>query len=381
MIFSADLEQFRAEVRAFAQGELACSASLIDQTMEFPHENVKKLAQRGFLGLMIPKEYGGLGLDTVHHLIVMEEIAAVCGSTALTYAAHNSLCLNPIFKFGNKAQIEKYVPALARGEMLGAFGLTEPEAGSDAGGTRTTFAENGSSFILNGSKCFITNGSVCGVLIATARRAGASKGKDISSFILETQWPGFSVGKKENKMGLRASDTALIHLSDLRVPKENLLGKEGDGFKQFLMTLDAGRIGIGAFSMGLARAAFDIALQYVKEAKAKQNPWADSQSVRWSLADMEIKLEASRNLVYHAAHLKDKNQPFGKEAAMAKLFAAESGREVIYQAMQLVGEKGYTASLPLERMFRDQRLCEIGEGTSEIQRIVIARELLSQPKS
>lgn len=381
MRLSEELEKFRSEVKEFARTEIAPGAKQADQTMAFPAENVRKLAEQGFLGIMIPKEYEGLGLDTMHHLIVLEELSGVCGSTALTYAAHNSLCLNPIFNFGNKSQIEKYVPPLAKGEILGAFGLTEPEAGSDAGGTRTTFSENGASFVLNGSKCFITNGSVGGILIVTAKKAEAGRSKEISSFIVESSWPGFSVGKKEDKMGLRASDTASIHFEELPVPKENLLGQQGEGFKQFLKILDSGRIGIGAMSIGLAQAAFDIALKFAKERSQFDHPISNYQAIQWKLADMATKIEASRNLVYHAAYLKDLGRPFTKEAAIAKLFASQAGREVIYDAMQVLGGYGYMSSYPLERMFRDQRLCEIGEGTSEIQKIVIARQILRQASS
>jgi butyryl-CoA dehydrogenase len=381
MKLSPELEKFRAEVKEFAQAEISPTATQIDQTMEFPRENVNKLAKRGFLGIMIPKQYGGLGLNTFHYLIVMEELSAVCGSTALTYAAHNSLCLNPIFNFGNQAQIKKYVPPLARGEKLGAFGLTEPEAGSDAGGTKTNFAQNGSAYVLNGSKCFITNGSVGGVLIVTAKKSDSTKAKEISSFIVESSWPGFSVGKKEDKLGLRGSDTALIHFEDLKVPKENLLGQEGEGFRQFLKILDSGRIGIGAMSIGIAQAAFEVALKFAKERKQFGHSIAEFQAIQWKLADMATKIEAARNLVYHAAYLKDSGKPYTREAAMAKLFASEIGRQVIYQAMQILGGYGYISSYPVERMYRDQKLCEIGEGTSEIQRIVIARQILRQASS
>jgi alkylation response protein AidB-like acyl-CoA dehydrogenase len=381
MKLSSELEKFRAVVKEFAGSEIAPSATQIDQTMEFPRENVKKLAERGFLGIMIPKEYGGLGLNTFHYLIVMEEISAVCGSTALTYAAHNSLCLNPIFNFGNRSQIEKYVPAMAKGEKLGAFGLTEPEAGSDAGGTKTNFSENGSAYVLNGSKCFITNGSVGSVLIVTAKRLNSSRPKEISSFIVESKWPGFSVGKKEDKLGLRASDTALLHFEDMKIPKENLLGQEGEGFKQFLKILDSGRIGIGAMSIGLAQAAFDLAVKFAKERKQFGHSIAEFQAIQWKLADMATKIEAARNLVYHAAYLKDSGKPYTTEAAMAKLFASEVGRQIIYQAMQILGGYGYMSAYPVERMYRDQKLCEIGEGTSEIQRIVIARQILRQASS
>ena len=368
-------------MKEFAGSEIAPSATQIDQTMEFPRENVKKLAERGFLGIMIPKEYGGLGLSSFHYLIVMEELSAVCGSTALTYAAHNSLCLNPIFNFGNRSQIEKYVPAMAKGEKLGAFGLTEPEAGSDAGGTKTNFSENGSAYVLNGSKCFITNGSVGSVLIVTAKRLNSSRPKEISTFIVESKWPGFSVGKKEDKLGLRASDTALLHFEDMRIPKENLLGQEGEGFKQFLKILDSGRIGIGAMSIGLAQAAFDLAVKFAKERKQFGHSIAEFQAIQWKLADMATKIEAARNLVYHAVYLKDSGKPYTTEAAMAKLFASEVGRQIIYQAMQILGGYGYMSAYPVERMYRDQKLCEIGEGTSEIQRIVIARQILRQASS
>jgi len=376
MKLSPELEKFRAEFKEFACSEIAPTAKEIDESRQFPAENVKKLAGRGFLGIMIPKEYEGLGLSSMHYLLVMEELSAVCGSTALTYAAHNSLCLNPIFNFGNKTQIEKYVPPMARGEKLGAFGLTEPEAGSDAGGTKTNFSENGSAYVLNGSKCFITNGSVGSVLIVTAKRFNSSRPKEISSFIVESSWPGFSVGKKEDKLGLRGSDTALIHFEDLKVPKENLLGQEGEGFRQFLKILDSGRIGIGAMSIGLAQAAFEVALKFAKERKQFGHSISEFQAIQWKLADMATKIEAARNLVYHAAYLKDSGKPYTREAAMAKLFASEIGRQVIYQAMQILGGYGYMSAYPLERMYRDQKLCEIGEGTSEILRIVIARQLL-----
>ncbi|MCI0530729.1 MAG: acyl-CoA dehydrogenase family protein [candidate division Zixibacteria bacterium] len=375
------LDKFRAEVRDFAQKEIAPHAERLDQSMKFPMENLNKIGKKGFLGVMIPRKYGGMGLDTFHYLIVIEELSAVCGSTALSVAAHNSLCLNPIMVLGTQEQVEKYVPPLASGRMLGAFGLTEPEAGSDAGGTKTVFSEVSGCYHLKGSKCFITNGSVSGIVIATARRSGDNGSGPISSFIVETKWPGFSVGKKEDKLGLRASDTALIHFEDVKVPRENLLGKEGAGFKQFLQILDSGRIGIGAMSVGMAQAAFEIALKFAKERSQFGSSISKFQGIQWKLADMATRIQAARNLVNHAAFLKENQKPFTKEASIAKLFASQTGREVIYQSMQVLGGYGYMSSYPLERMYRDQKLCEIGEGTSEVQRIVIARHLLNQYQS
>jgi butyryl-CoA dehydrogenase len=376
MRISPEHEKFRQKIREFAEAEIEPKASSIDEKGKFPFDTMKKLGEIGILGMVAPKEYGGSGYDTVSYSIAVEEISRVCGSTGITVAAHNSLGLYPIYLFGNEDQKRKYIPPLAKGEKLGSFGLTEPGAGSDAAGTKTTAVLDGDSYIVNGSKCFITNASVGETFVFTAMTDKTKGYKGISSFILEKGMKGFSIGKKENKMGLRGSDTATLNFEDLRIPKENLLGKEGEGFKQFMITLDGGRISIGAMALGIAQGAFDKALKYAKEREQFGQPIANFQAIQWKLADMATQIEAARHLIYHASFLKDKRERFIKESAMAKLYASEVGRFVTYQAIQIFGGYGYMSEYPVERYFRDVKLCEIGEGTSEIQRIVIARELL-----
>ena len=369
-------EKFRREISEFAQTELEPLSSKIDQSGEFPLENIRKLGQRGILGMIVPKEYGGTGNDTICYAIAVEEISRVCGSTGITVAAHDSLGLYPIYLFGNEDQKKKYIPALAAGEKLGAFGLTEPNAGSDAAGTKTTAVLNGSEYVINGSKCFITNSSFADTFVITAVTDKSKGVKGISSFILEKGMKGFSVGKKENKMGLRGSNTAELHFEDLRVKKEQLLGQEGDGFKQFMITLDGGRISIGAMALGIAQGALDLSIKWAKQREQFGKPIATFQAIQWKLADMATRIEAARHLIYHAAWMKDKGLKFTKESAMAKLYASEAGRFAAYQAIQIYGGYGYLEEYPVERYLRDVKLCEIGEGTSEIQRLVIARELL-----
>jgi len=376
MKISKEYEEFRARVRDFAEGELEPKAKELDETAQFSFETAKKLGEMGFLGMVVPEEYGGSGLDTVSYSIAVEEVSRVCGSTGITVAAHNSLGVYPIYLFGNEEQKKKYIPDLASGKKLGTFGLTEPDAGSDAAGTKTTAVLDGDSYIVNGSKCFITNASVGETLVITAVTDKSKGYKGISSFIAESGMKGFSVGKKENKMGLRGSDTATLIFEDMRVPKENLLGKEGEGFKQFMITLDGGRISIGAMALGIAQGAYDKAVAYAKEREQFGRPISDFQAIQWKLADMATQLEAARHLIYHASELKDKGEKFIKESAMAKLFASEVANFVTYQAIQIFGGYGYTSDYPVERYMRDVKLCEIGEGTSEIQRLVIARELL-----
>jgi butyryl-CoA dehydrogenase len=371
MYLDKKYEDFRKKIREFAEKEIELQAHEIDESAKFPFENIKRVAQLGLLGMVAPPEYGGNGIDTLKYAIAVEELSRVCGSTGITVAAHNSLAICPIHLFGNDEQKSKYIPPLAKGEKLGAFGLTEPEAGSDAGGTKTTAVLEGDNYIINGSKCFITNASVAEIFVITAVTDKTKGTKGISSLILEKGMKGFSVGKKENKMGLRGSDTATLHFEDLKVPKENLLGKEGEGFKQFLITLDGGRISIGAMALGIAQGAFEKALIYAKE-KDK----IESQAIQFKLADMATQIEAARHLIYHAAFLEDKGEKYVKESAMAKLFASEVGRFVTYQAIQILGEDGYSREHPVERYLRDVKLCEIGEGTSEIQRLVIFRELI-----
>jgi len=368
--------QFRETIRDFVLKELEPIACGIEHGGEFPWKIVRKLGQMGIMGVNYPREYGGMGLDTVCYAIAVEEISRACGSTGITVAAHNSLAIAPIYLFGTEEQKRTYVPPLARGEKLGAFGLTEPEAGSDAGGTRTTAVRDGDSWVINGSKCFITNASVAETYVITARSSDAPGAHGISSFILEKGMKGLNVGKKENKMGLRGSDTAELFFENLRIPAENLLGKEGEGFKEFMVTLDGGRISIGAMALGIAQGALDKAIPRAKERIQFGRPIGTFQAVQWKLADMAVEVEAARQLIYHAARLKDAGQRYTRESAMAKLYASEAASFVTHQAIQIWGGRGYMEDHPLERYYRDARLCEIGEGTSEIQRLVIARQLL-----
>jgi len=367
---------FRKTIRDFVLRELEPKACEIEHKGEFPWEIIRKLGKMGIMGVNYPQEYGGMGLDTVCYAIAVEEISRACGSTGITVAAHNSLAIAPIYLFGTEEQKRTYVPPLARGEKLGAFGLTEPEAGSDAGGTRTTAVRDGDSWVINGSKCFITNASVAETYVITARSSDAPGAHGISSFILEKGMPGLKVGKKENKMGLRGSDTAELFFEDLRIPAENLLGKEGEGFREFMITLDGGRISIGAMALGIAQGALDKAIPRAKGRIQFGRPIGDFQAVQWKLADMAVEVEAARQLIYNAARLKDAGQRYTKESAMAKLYASEAASFVTHQAIQIWGGRGYMEDYPLERYYRDVRLCEIGEGTSEIQRLVIARQLL-----
>jgi alkylation response protein AidB-like acyl-CoA dehydrogenase len=376
MRISKEHEEFRKKIREFAEKEIEPKAKELDETGKFPFDTVKKLGEMGILGMVVPKEYGGSGYDTLSYSIAVEEISRVCGSTGITVAAHNSLGLYPIYLFGNEEQKRKHIPDLASGKKLGSFGLTEPGAGSDAAGTKTTAVRDGNFYVVNGSKTFITNASVGETFVFTAVTDKSKGYKGISSFIVEKGMKGFSIGKKENKMGLRGSDTATLIFEDLRLPKENLLGKEGEGFKQFMITLDGGRISIGAMALGIAQGAFDKALKYAKERIQFGKPIADFQAIQWKLSDMATQIEAARHLIYHASELKDRGERFIKESAMAKLYASEVGRFVCHQAIQIFGGYGYLSDYPVERYFRDIKLCEIGEGTSEIQRLLIARELL-----
>jgi len=376
MYLDKKYSDFRNKIREFAEKEIEPKAKEIDEKAEFPFENITKVANLGLLGMVAPPEYGGTGMDTLKYVIAVEELSRVCGSTGITVAAHNSLAICPLYLFGNEEQKKKYIPHLAKGEKLGAFGLTEPNAGSDAGGTKTTAVLDGDSYIINGSKCFITNASVAETFIITAVTDKTKGTRGISSFILEKGMKGFSVGKKETKMGIRGSDTATLHFEDLKVPRENLLGKEGEGFKQFLITLDGGRISIGAMALGIAQGAFDKALRYAKERVQFEKPLIEFQAIQFKLADMATQIEAARHLIYHSAFLEDRGEKYVKESAMAKLFASEVGRFVTYQAIQIFGGYGYSRDYPVERYLRDLKLCEIGEGTSEIQRLVIFRELM-----
>jgi len=372
MWLSEKHEKFRMKIREFAEAEVEPVSAQIDEDAEFPHENIKKLGEMGILGMVVPEKYGGTGDDMISYTIAVEEFSRVCGSTGITVAAHNSLAVYPLYLFGNEKQKKKFIPPLARGEKLGAFGLTEPGAGSDAGATKASALLKGEHYVINGSKCFITNARVAETMVITARTDPAKGSRGISNFVLEKSMPGVKVGKKENKMGLRGSDTGELHFEDVKVPKENLLGKEGEGFKQFLITLDGGRISIGAMALGIAQGAYEKSLKYAKERKQFNQPITKFQAIQWKLSDMATQIEAARHLIYAAAWLKDQGKSYIKESAMAKLYASEVGRWVTYQAIQIFGGYGYLREYPV----RDVKLCEIGEGTSEIQRLVIAREIL-----
>jgi alkylation response protein AidB-like acyl-CoA dehydrogenase len=366
----------REMARKFADEVVAPRARELDETEEYPADLVKQMAELGFLGLPYPEKYGGAGMDTLAYAIAVEEIARACGSTAITLAAHVSLGCGPVYGAGSEEQKLKYLVPMARGEAIGAFGLTEANAGSDAAGTQTRAEKVPGGWKVNGSKIYITNGSVAKFITFTAR-TDASKGtKGISAFIIETAAKGYSVGKREKKMGLRGSDTVETVFQDMFVPDENLIGEASGGFRSFMNTLTGGRISIGALALGLAQGAYEHSLRYSKERHQFGKPIAEFQAIQFMLADMAMRIEAARLLVYQAAVLKDAGQPFVKEASMAKLFASETGNWVTDKAIQIHGGMGYCRDVPVERMHRDAKLMEIGEGTSEIQRMVIAREIL-----
>ena len=368
----------RRMVRDFAEKEIAPRAEDIDATDEFPWDIFRRMGELGILGLPFPEEYGGSGGDYIGQVIALEEIARVSGSMAITLDAHTSLCCEPIYLFGTEEQKRKYLVPLARGEKVGAFGLTEPQAGSDAGATRTRAVRDGDEWVVNGQKIFITNGSIGDVVVITAKTDPEQGTRGISSFIVEKGTPGFQPGRDEKKMGLKGSVTSELFFEECRIPAENLLGKENEGFKQFLITLDAGRVAIAAMAVGLAQGAFDRAVAYARERVQFGRPIVKFQAVQWMIADMATEIDAARLLVYRAALLRTKGARFTKEAAMAKLFATEMSERVCYKAIQIHGGYGYTREYEVERMYRDQRLCAIGEGTNEIQRLVIARQVLGR---
>ncbi len=375
MNFDLTAEQImiKRAIRQFAEEEVAPSAIERDRNKQFPAEIFKKLADMGMMGLPFPEEYGGGGADTVSFAIVVEELSRVCGSTGITYSAHISLGGAPLYLFGTEEQKIKYLSPICTGETFGAFGLTEPNAGSDAGGTRTTAKEENGEFIINGNKCFITNASYATHLALTAITGEKAGKKEISAIIVPTNAAGFSVIDNYEKMGLNSSNTTELVLEDVRVPLENLLGRRGEGFKQFLITLDGGRIGIGAMAVGIAQGAFEKALAYAQERKQFGKSISSFQAIQFKLADMAMKIELARNMVYKAAWLKDMGRAFSKEAAMCKLYASEICMEVTNQAVQIHGGYGYMKEYHVERMMRDAKLLEIGEGTSEVQRMVISR--------
>ncbi|MFY2154726.1 acyl-CoA dehydrogenase [Cytobacillus firmus] len=370
---TAEQNMILKTIREFAQEEVAPGALERDRTKEFPIEVFKKMADLGLMGLPFPEEYGGAGADTVSFAIVTEELSRACASTGITYSAHISLGGAPLYLFGTEEQKQKYLVPICTGESFGAFGLTEPNAGSDAGGTRTTAVENDGEYIINGNKCFITNASYAKHLAVTAVTGEVDGKKEISAIIVPTDAEGFTVIDNYEKMGLNASNTTELVLEDVRVPTEHLLGKKGEGFKQFLITLDGGRIGIGAMALGIAQAAYEKALQYAKERQQFGRSLSNFQAIQFKLADMAMKIELARNMVYKAAWLKDQGKPFAKEASMCKLYASEICMEIADQAVQIHGGYGYMKEYHVERYMRDGKLTEIGEGTSEVQRMVIAR--------
>jgi len=373
---------FRRMVREFAEQEIAPRAEEIDATDEFPWDIFRQMGQVGLLGLPFPEKYSGSGADYTSMVIALEEIARASGSMAITLDAHTSLCCEPIHLFGSEEQKQKYLVPLAQGKQVGAFGLTEPQAGSDAGATRTRAVRDPQTgeWIINGQKCFITNGSIADVVIITARTdPDPEKGtRGISSFIVEKGTPGFQSGRDEEKMGLRGSVTSELFFEDCRIPAGNLVGQENEGFKQFLVTLDAGRVAIAAMAVGLAQGAFEKAVAYAKERVQFGQPIAKFQAVQWMIADTATEIEAARLMIHRAAWLKEQGKRFTKEAAMAKLFATEVSERACYRAIQIHGGYGYVREYEVERMYRDQRLCAIGEGTNQIQRLVIAREVLGR---
>jgi alkylation response protein AidB-like acyl-CoA dehydrogenase len=370
---TSEQSMIKRTIREFAEEEVAPGAIERDKTKQFPTEIFKKLGELGMLGLPFPEEYGGAGADTVSFAIVTEELSRACASTGITYSAHISLGGAPINLFGTEEQKQKYLTPICTGESLGAFGLTEPNAGSDAGGTQTTAKEENGEYIINGSKCFITNASYANHLAMTAITGEKNGIKEISAIIVPTDAPGFKVIDNYEKMGLNASNTTELVMENVRVPVENLLGKKGEGFKQFLITLDGGRIGIGAMAVGIAQAAYEKALQYAQERKQFGKSLSKFQAIQFKLADMAMKIELARNMVYKAAWLKDQGRPFSKEASMCKLYASEIAMQVADQAVQIHGGYGYMREYEVERYMRDAKLLEIGEGTSEVQRMVIAR--------
>ena len=366
---------FRQMIREFADKEVKPLAAEIDEQERFPMETVKKMAELGIFGIPLPTEYGGAGGDNIMDSIAVEELSRVCGTTGVVVSAHTSLCLAPIFEHGTEEQKRKYLPKLASGEWLGAFGLTEPNAGTDASAQQTTAVLEGDEWVLNGNKIFITNAGYAHVYVVFAMTDKSKGVKGISAFIVEADTPGFSVGKKELKLGIRGSATAELIFDNCRIPKDNLLGKLGGGFGIAMKTLDGGRVGIASQALGIAQGAMDETVRYTKERKQFGKSLSAFQNTQFQMADLQTKVEASRLLVRSAAFKKDMGQPYSADAAMAKLFAAETAMEVTTKAVQFHGGYGYTREYPVERMMRDAKITEIYEGTSEVQRMVIAGKL------
>jgi alkylation response protein AidB-like acyl-CoA dehydrogenase len=377
--FTDEQQQLRRSIREFAEGEIAPHVMEWDEISHFPAEIMPKLAEMGLLGIIFPEQYGGAGLGYIEYVIAIEELSRIDGSVGIIVAAHNSLCSNHIFKFGTEAQKQKYLAPLAQGRKLGAWSLTEPEAGSDAGGTRTTAKRDGNHWVINGAKTFTTNGHYADVCVAMAVTDKSKASHGISAFIIEKGTPGFRPGKKENKLGLRASDTSEVIFSDCRIPQENLLGDEGEGFTGSLKILDGGRISIAALALGMAQGALAAAIKYAKQRKQFGQPISEFQAIQFKLADMATEVEAARLLVYQSAWFADRNNVrFTRESSMAKLFASEVAVRVANECVQIHGGYGFIKDYPAEKFYRDVKLCTIGEGTSEIQKLVIARQLLGK---
>jgi butyryl-CoA dehydrogenase len=366
----------RDTARRFAREKLERIGVEIDRTHQFPTEAIAELGRLGMLGVFIPEEYGGAGLDNVAYALVVEELSVECASTGVIVSAHSSLGSWPILGTGNDAQRRQYLPKMASGEWLGCFALTEPQAGSDAAGQKTRATLEGDSYVINGTKNFITNGPEAGVCILFANTAPDQGHHGISAFVVETAWPGFQVVRNEDKMGIHGAHSAQLSFSELRIPRENLLMGEGEGFKVAMKTLDGGRIGIAAQAVGIARASLEASLKYSQERKTFGNPLANYQAIQWKLADMAVEVDAARLLMLQAASLKDRGQPCTKQSAMAKLFAAETAMKAATEAVQIHGGYGYTKEFKVERYFRDAKITEIYEGTSEIQRLVISSQVL-----
>ncbi|OGF61987.1 MAG: acyl-CoA dehydrogenase [Candidatus Fischerbacteria bacterium RBG_13_37_8] len=373
-----DQKMIRDMVREFGQKEIVPVALEYDEKQEFPHQIVAKLGELGLMGIIFPEEYGGAGYGYFEYVVAVEEIAKADPSLGLTVAAHTSLCCNHIYLFGSKEQKEKYLPDLASGKKIGAWGLTEPEAGSDAAGTKTVAMKDGDSWILNGSKNFITHASVGHVSVVTARTSPEKGRKGISAFIIEKDTKGFSAGKKENKLGMRACDTGSLIMEDCRIPLQNIVGEEGRGYNQAMNILDGGRVSIAALALGIAQGAYEAALRYSTERKQFDVTISEFQAIQWMLADMATEIEAARLLTFQAAYLLNQKKKVVKESSMAKLFASEVAMKTVNNAVQIFGGYGFTKDYPVERFYRDAKLTTIGEGTSEIQRLVIAKTILSQ---
>lgn len=372
---SPEQAAIRSLAREFAEGEAAPGAGERDKTGRFPLELVTKMGELGLTGIPFAEAYGGMGGDTVSYALAVEEISRVDGSLGITLAAHCSIGMGPVYYFGTEEQKLRYLPGAARGEYLASFGLTEPGAGSDSAGTKTTAVPDGEQWVLNGSKSFITNANYCGFIVCTAVTLPGEGHRGISAFILPNPTPGFTIGPAYEKMGLRSSDTRPLYFDNVRLPADSLLGRPGEGFRQFMITLDGGRISIGAMAVGIAQGALDAALAYARQRVQFGQALSRFQAIQFKLADMATEIELAREMVLKAAWLKDQGRPFTREAAMAKLYASETAVRAANQAIQIHGGSGYMEDLPVSRFWRDAKLTEIGEGTSEIQRLVIAKQL------